>query len=130
VFDFKTEGWASPAGHRPIPVGLSAHPKTSLRTRQPRPPDLFRISFRGCRTTSDQHVLNWLVKALPPEQNQNSKVIVYTLKVEDQKGTEHITRLLKLDLVGLDVKYYGALRNFYQGVKSGDEQQIVVQPGA
>jgi hypothetical protein len=29
----------------------------------------------------------------------------------------------------LDVKYYAALRQFFQVVKTGDEQQIVVQPG-
>jgi hypothetical protein len=132
VFDFKTEGWASPAGRQAlIPVGLFGAPEKHLFEHSNR---VHPIYFEyPCEVQDDITInmpLNWLVKALPPEQNQNSKVIVYTLKVEDQKGTEHISRLLKLDLLGLDVKYYGALRNFYQGVKSGDEQQIVVQPGA
>jgi hypothetical protein len=132
VFDFKTEGWASPAGHQAlIPVGLFGAPEKHLFEHASRVhPIYFEYPSEVQDDITINMPLNWLVKALPPEQNQNSKVIVYTLKVEDQKGTEHITRLLKLDLVGLDVKYYGALRNFYQGVKSGDEQQIVVQPGA
>jgi len=132
VFNFKTEGWASPAGHHAlIPVGLFGAPEKHLFEHSNRVhPIYFEYPSEVQDDITIEMPLNWLVKSLPPEQNQNSKVIVYTLKVEDQKGTEHITRLLKLDLLGLDVKYYGALRNFYQGVKSGDEQQIVVQPGA
>jgi hypothetical protein len=30
----------------------------------------------------------------------------------------------------LDVKYYSALRNFFQTVRTADEQQIVLQPGS
>ena len=132
VFNFKTEGWASPAGHHAlIPVGLFGAPEKHLFEHADR---IHPIYFEYPSEVQDDITidmpLNWLVKSLPPEQNQNGKVVVYTLKVEDQKGTEHISRLLKLDLLRLDVKYYGALRNFYQGVKSGDEQQIVVQPGA
>jgi hypothetical protein len=29
----------------------------------------------------------------------------------------------------LDVKYYMALRNFFQVVRTGDEEQILLQPG-
>ena len=132
VFDFKTEGWASPAGRQAlIPVGLFGAPEKHLFEHASRVhPIYFEYPTEVRDDITINMPLNWLVKALPAEQNQNSKVIVYTMKVEDQKGTEHISRVLKLDILHLDVKYYGALRNFYQGVKSGDEEQIVVQPGA
>jgi hypothetical protein len=29
----------------------------------------------------------------------------------------------------VDKKYYPALRNFYQGVRTTDEEQILLQPG-
>ena len=51
------------------------------------------------------------------------------LDVERLRAELPLTTFL-FDILHLDVKYYGALRNFYQGVKSGDEEQIVVQPGA
>jgi len=35
-----------------------------------------------------------------------------------------------VDFLILDSKYYLALRNFYQVVRTGDEEQIVLQPGA
>ena len=49
-------------------------------------------------------------------------------KVEDDKGTLHLTRLLRSDLLMLDAKYYPTLRAFYQKVRTGDEEQIVLQP--
>jgi hypothetical protein len=70
------------------------------------------------------------VSSLPPEQKQDGHVIVYTLKAENGKGTLHVVRLLNVDFLQLETKYYGALRNFFQVVKTGDEQQIVLQPGA
>ncbi|HET7108274.1 MAG TPA: DUF3857 domain-containing protein [Candidatus Acidoferrum sp.] len=132
VFDFKTEGWASSAGRQAlIPVGLFGAPEKHLFEHADRVhPIYFEYPTEVRDDITINMPLNWFVKALPAEQNQNSKVIVYTMKVEDQKGTEHISRVLKLDILNLDVKYYGALRNFYQGVKNGDEEQIVVQPGA
>jgi len=36
---------------------------------------------------------------------------------------------MRSDLISLEPKYYPALRNFYQTVRTTDEQQIVLQPG-
>jgi hypothetical protein len=132
VFDFKTEGWASSAGHHAlVPVGLfGAEEKHVFEHADRAHPIYFDYPSEVLDDVKIGMPLNWTVKSLPPEQKQGNETITYHLKVEDAKGTEHITRILKLDLLGLDTKYYGALRNFYQGVKSGDEQQIVVQPGA
>ena len=48
--------------------------------------------------------------------------------VENDKGSLHLERHLKSNLTFLEPKYYGALRNFYQTVRSGDDEQIVLQP--
>jgi hypothetical protein len=66
---------------------------------------------------------------MPAAQNQDGHVIVYNLKVEDNKGTLHLTRKLSVDVLLLEQKYYAALRKFFQVVRSGDEEQIVLQPG-
>jgi len=132
VFDFKVEGWASPAGRRAlIPVGIfSAEEKHIFEHSDRVHPIYFSYPSEVLDDIKIDMPMNWQIKSLPPEQKQGTQVILYDLKVGDEKGTEHITRILKVDLLGLDVKYYGALRNFYQGVKTGDEQQIVVQPGS
>ena len=40
-----------------------------------------------------------------------------------------MTRLLKNDLLVIEQKQYPSLRGFFQIVRTGDEQAIVVQPG-
>jgi hypothetical protein len=49
--------------------------------------------------------------------------------VENSRNTLHLTRNLSVDFLLLDPKYYGALRNFFQVVRTSDEEQIVLQPG-
>jgi hypothetical protein len=53
---------------------------------------------------------------------------VYNLKVDDINGTIHLTRKLSVDAGIFDPKYYTGLRNFFQAVRSGDDEQIVLQP--
>jgi hypothetical protein len=57
-------------------------------------------------------------------------IVTYSMKVENGKDTLHLTRNLTVDFLILETKYYGALRNFFQAVRTGDEEQIVLQPGA
>jgi len=56
-------------------------------------------------------------------------VVVYSLQVENSKNILHLTRDLSVDVLLLDPKYYPALRNFFQVVRTSDEEQIVLQPG-
>jgi hypothetical protein len=52
------------------------------------------------------------------------------MKVENNQGKLRVTRRLNMNLMMVDVKSYPTLRNFFQVVRTGDEQQIVLQPGA
>ena len=130
VFDFKVEGWASPAGKKIlIPVSLfSAADKHMFEHAHRVHPIYFDFPTQAKDDVKLQLPLNWSVVSVPRIPAQDQKVVVYSVNVDDNKGSEHITRVLKLDLIGLDLKYYNALRNFFQQVKTGDEQQIVAQP--
>jgi hypothetical protein len=72
--------------------------------------------------------LGWQVSSLPTAQDKDAKVVRYVLKAEDDKGTVHLNRQLSVDLMLLDSKSYPALRNFFQLVRTGDEEQVVLQP--
>jgi hypothetical protein len=52
------------------------------------------------------------------------------MKVENDKGMLHLSRSLNLDILILEQKYYAPLRNFFQVVRTNDEQQVILQPGA
>ncbi|HVR27646.1 MAG TPA: hypothetical protein VMU26_30490, partial [Candidatus Polarisedimenticolia bacterium] len=73
--------------------------------------------------------LGWQVQTLPPPQKQDGHVVVYNLEAEKDATSVHLSRRLTVDLMLLDAKYYMALRNFFQVVRTGDEEQIVLQPG-
>jgi hypothetical protein len=51
------------------------------------------------------------------------------MKVEQGPGALRLTRHLTFDVLLLDQKYYGTLRNFFQTVRTADGEQIVLQPG-
>ena len=71
----------------------------------------------------------WQVTTLPAVQNQDGHIVVYSLKVENNKNVLHLTRKLNVDFLLIEAKYYPALRNFFQVVRTGDEEQAVLQPG-
>ena len=131
-YDFKAEGWASSAGRRIlIPVGFfTAQEKHLFEHANRVHPVYFEYPFQTKDEVNITLPLDWHVKSMPPAQTHDGSVVVYTLDVTDKEGVEHISRELKVNLLGLELKYYGALRNFFQQIKTADEQQIVVQPGS
>jgi len=54
--------------------------------------------------------------------------LVYSLHADDKKTAVHVSRDLKVNVVLLDSKYYAALRNFYEFIRTADDEQIVLQP--
>jgi len=131
-FDLKVPGWASGAGRRALlPVGLFSATEKHLFEHADRVhPIYFQYPFQKVDDVSIELPLDWQVSSVPPPQTNDGHVVVYTLKVENGKGTLHLARTLNVDILTLQQKYYTALRNFFHTVKIGDEQQIVLQPGA
>jgi hypothetical protein len=130
-FDLKVPGWVSGAGKRALmPVGLfSASEKHICEHTSRLHPLYFHYMFQKADDVTIDLPLGWQVSSLPQPQNNDAKVIAYSLKAEDKKGTLHLERRMRSDLISLEAKYYPALRNFYQTVRTADEQQIVLQPG-
>jgi hypothetical protein len=50
--------------------------------------------------------------------------------VDSNKSTLHLTRKLDINIGLVDTKFYLPLRSFFQNVRTGDEQQVVLQPAA
>jgi len=129
-FDLKVPGWVSGAGKRAVmPVGLFSAPEKRMceHTSRVHPLYFHYMSQKTDDITIDLP-LGWQVSSLPQPQNNDAKVLSYSLKAEDKKGTLHLERKMRSDLISLEAKYYPALRNFYQTVRTADEQQIVLQP--
>lgn len=131
-YALKVPGWASAAGRRAIlAVGLFGNTEKHLFEHATRVhPIYFQFPFQKVDDVTIDLPLGWQVSSLPPSKTEDRHIVVYTLKVENNKGTLHLVRTLNVDFLLIDTKYYSALRNFFQLVKTEDEQQIVLQPGA
>ena len=131
-FNLKVPGWASGAGRRAlVPVGLFSGSEKRLFDHANREHAIyFEYPFQRMDDVTLELPAGWRTESLPPARNQGGQVVAYFLKVENDKGELRLTREVDVDFLLLEAKYYLALRNFFQDVREGDEQQIVVQPGA
>jgi hypothetical protein len=130
-FNLKVPGWASGAGHRElVPAGLFGASEKHLFDHATRVyPVYFEFPFEEVDDVVIEIPPGWQVTSLPPPQSELHHVVEYTLKVENDQGRLHLARMLNVDLLLLETKYYPALRNFFQVVRTADEEQIVLQPG-
>jgi len=129
-FKLKIPGWASGAGRRSLlPVGIfSASEKHVFEHAERVHPIYFHFPYQKVDDVRISLPSGWRVDGLPQPQNQDVKAAVYTLKAESDKGVVHLSRTLTLDLMLVDVKYYASLRAFFQVVRTGDDEQVVLQP--
>ncbi len=134
-FDVKIPGWVSGAGRRVVfPVGIfSATEKHVFEHTNRVHPIYFKFPFEKVDDITIDLPSNWEVQSLPKAQSQDAHVVAYTLQTEKNAknaNSIHLTRRVMVEILLLDPKYYPALRDFFQVVRTGDEEQIVLQPGA
>lgn len=131
-YDAKVPGWASGAGRRALlPVGLFGNTEKHLFEHANRVhPIYFDFPFEKADDVTIELPLGWQVSSVPRSQKVNGNIVLYTLNVENNKGTVHLVRTLSINFLELGANYYGPLRQFFQTVKTEDEQQIILQPGA
>ncbi len=131
-FSVKIPGWVSGAGRRALlPVGIfSATEKHVFEHTNRVHPIYFKFPFEKVDDITIDLPTNWEVQSLPKPQNQDAHIVTYTLQAEKGANSIHLTRRMMVEVLLLDPKYYPALRDFFQVVRTGDEGQIVLQPGA
>jgi hypothetical protein len=131
-YKLKIPGWAAGAGRRAmLPIGIFSAPEKHVFEHTERVhPIYFEYPFEKVDDISITLPPGWQVSSLPPVKTQDAKVVLYELKTENDKSVIHLSRKLKIDILLLEPKYYLALRNFFQVVRSGDDEQIVLQPVA
>lgn len=129
-YNLKVPGWASSAGRRALmSVGLFSAPEKHLFDHANRVhPIYFEYPFQKVDDVTVQLPLGWQVASCPAPQKQDGHVVAYTFDINHDAGSLHWKRILNVDLIMLDSKYYGAFRNFFQTVRTNDDGQIILQP--
>ena len=74
--------------------------------------------------------VGWQISTIPQPQKLDAKAIVYSLETKNDKGTLRLSRELDVDVLVLPQQNYATLRKVFQVVRTGDEQQVILQPGA
>ncbi|HKV23652.1 MAG TPA: DUF3857 domain-containing protein [Candidatus Acidoferrum sp.] len=130
-FTLKVQGWVSGAGHRALmPVGLFTAGEKHMFEHETRVhPVYFHFGSEKTDDVTIELPLGWQVSSVPKPTTDDAKLLLYSMTVENNKGTLHEARVMRSDLISLDPKYYPALRRFYQVVRTADEEQIVLEPG-
>lgn len=131
-FNLKVPGWATAAGRRAlVSPGLFGGEMKHLFEHADRVhPICFQFPFLESDEITIELPLGWQTSSLPAPQNQDAKAMAYTMNVQSKNGKLSVSRSFRSDLIFLDKKFYGTLRSFFQIVRTGDEQQALLQPGA
>jgi hypothetical protein len=131
-FTMKIPGWASAAGRRVLlPVGVFTATEKQLFEHSERVhPVYFEYLSQKLDDVAIELPPSWQITTLPPRRDQDLHVVGYACGAENNKGVLHLTRKLDISILLLETKYYSPLRSFFQGVRTGDDQQIVLQPGS
>ncbi|HLZ39983.1 MAG TPA: DUF3857 domain-containing protein [Candidatus Sulfotelmatobacter sp.] len=131
-YTLKVPGWVAGAGKRALlPVGLFAAPEKHLFDHAERVhPIYFEFPFQRSDDVSIDIPLGWQISTLPKPAKLDAKAVTYALEAKDDKGTLHLSRVLNVDFLLLPQKNYATLRQIFQIVRTGDEQQVILLPGA
>ena len=131
-FTFKVPGWVAGAGKRALlPVGLFSAPEKNVFDHPTRVyPVCFQYAYRKVDDVTIELPLGWKVSSVAKPVDRDAKAAAYTMTAEDKSGSLHLTRILRSDLWMVPTENYPALRNFFQSVRTGDEEQVVLQPGS
>lgn len=131
TFNIKIQGWASMAGRRVlVPVGLFGGTERHVFEYSNRTyPVYYEYLSQKVDDVTIKIPAGWQISVLPAPINRDLHVVGYAVSAENTKGALHLTRKVEINTLTIDQKYYAPLRSFYQIVKAGDDQQIILVPG-
>jgi hypothetical protein len=90
-------------------------------------PVYFRYAYAGLDDVTVQLPPSLRVGSMPKPEDRKSELGFYQISSEKQDASFHLTRKFGLTGILYPVAAYGALRDFFNQVKAGDEQQIVLE---
>ncbi len=131
-YQIKIPDWASNAGKRAvIPAGMfTAVEKHIFEHANREQPIYVDYPYEKDDDVTIDLPQGWQVSSVPPPLDRPGHIVAYSLQVGRDGNALHLTRKLSWNFLLLDTKYYPALRNFFESVRTTDEQQIVLQPAA
>ena len=131
-FSLRVGGWASAAGRRALlPVGLfGAGERHTFEHGARVHPMYFHFPQVHTDVVDIRLPPGWQVSNAPKPRVADIKFAKYSMTSTAGDGSLLLRRELMLNLTLVQQKFYGVVRDFFQSVRAGDEDQAVVLPGA
>jgi Domain of Unknown Function with PDB structure (DUF3857) len=129
-FNLKIPGWASGAGRKAfMPVGVFSGAEKHMFEHASRVyPIYFAYPYQTVDDVTIELPIGWRAGALPPALKRDIKFCSFENTVEEKAGLLHLTRTVAINGVFASVNSYSVLRAFFQELRAGDEQQIIILP--
>ena len=131
-YELEVPGWAAGAGRRAlVPVGLfGAEEKHTFEHATRVQPLYFDYPYQHFDDVTIDLPSPWVVDSVPRSRTLDLKGVLYKSTAENLRQSLHVTREIDLNVSLVDVRSYDSMRQFYQTVRTGDEEQAIVSPSA
>lgn len=131
-FDLRVPGYVAAAGNRSLmPIGLFGGSEKHMFEHSARVhPLYFTFPYQHTDEVAIELPPGWQVTSVPKPRTADIKVATYNSSAEATGGTLNMKREVSLRTILIQQKFYAQVRDFYQAIRAGDEDQIVITPGA
>jgi hypothetical protein len=130
-FELRVPGYASPAGGRTLfPVGLFSSTTRGIFKSETRVNPLY-FQFPSLQSDDITVALpaGWKVDSLPRARRRDLGKVAFTLYGDDRGDSLRLRRDLARNMVFLPETSYNEIRQFFQFIQAGDEEQVVLSRG-
>ena len=131
-FELRVPGWAAQAGNRALmPVGLFGGSEKHMFEHSARVhPLYFTFPYQHKDEVAIELPPGWQVSSVPKARTADIAVAAYNSSAQTTGGTLTLKRELALNTIFVKQQFYADVRDFYQAVRAGDEDQIVITQAA
>jgi hypothetical protein len=126
----KLSGFGSSAGRRMLlPSSIFLPPQSkAFETALRHNPIYFHFPYEEIDDLKFSGPSGYKVETVPgPKATNPASIVAYEISATHEGSSAEIKRQLKVNALIVQLQYYGALRTFFNMVKTNDESQIVLQ---
>jgi hypothetical protein len=129
-YDVRVPGWATSAGrYHLLTMGLfGAEDKHAFEPADRVQPIYFDFPYEHRDDVSVELPSGWRVSSTPQPQKSDRGALIYTDAAQSAGGELQLQRDLTVNLLLVGADHYDVIRDFFQTVRTGDEEQIVLSP--
>jgi hypothetical protein len=127
-FDISIPGYAESAGRRMLlPMGVfDRDDRHTFEHAEREHPIYFRYLSERIDSLDIELPESYQLTTLPAARDSNLTTMAYHIGVEQDGGSVHVRRSLIENAIIIPASNYPGVREFFQSVRAGDEQQLVL----